>query len=82
MCGIYCYVGAENFNVSQIISSLHHRGPDSQGVWQRAVGTKKIHLIHTRLAILDLSDAGHQPMVDTQTGNVIIFNGEICIFFS
>ena len=80
MCGIYCYVGAEDFNVSQIISSLHHRGPDSQGVWQRAAGTKKIHLIHTRLAILDLSDAGHQPMVDTQTGNVIVFNGEIYNF--
>ena len=80
MCGIYCYVGVEDFNVSEIISSLHHRGPDSQAVWQRAVGTKKIDLIHTRLAILDLSDAGHQPMVDTQTGNVIVFNGEIYNF--
>jgi len=80
MCGIFCYIGSEDFNVSQVTSSLHHRGPDSQGAWQRTVGAKKVHLIHTRLAILDLSDAGHQPMVDTQTGNVIVFNGEIYNF--
>lgn len=80
MCGIYCYVGREDFNPTYVLKALHHRGPDSQGVWQNGVGTNQIHLLHTRLAILDLSPAGHQPMIDPETGNVIIFNGEIYNF--
>ncbi|MDZ8225838.1 MULTISPECIES: asparagine synthase (glutamine-hydrolyzing) [unclassified Nostoc] len=80
MCGIYGYIGREDFNTSNVLAALHHRGPDSQGTWQRTVGANHIHLLHTRLAIVDLSPAGHQPMVDAKTGNVIIFNGEIYNF--
>ena len=80
MCGIYCYVGREDLNPTSVLEALYHRGPDSQGVWHNSVGTNQIHLLHTRLAILDLSTAGHQPMIDTETGNVIIFNGEIYNF--
>jgi asparagine synthase (glutamine-hydrolysing) len=52
---------------------MHHRGPDDGGSFT-APG---VWLGHRRLAILDLSDAGHQPLVDPETGTVIVFNGEI-----
>lgn len=65
----------------QLIAALRHRGPDAEATWQRAVTLgKDLLLVHTRLAILDLSPAGNQPMYDPETGNVIIFNGEIYNF--
>jgi len=54
---------------------LSHRGPDSSGVWiDEGSG---VGLAHTRLAIIDLSDAGHQPMESANGRYVISFNGEI-----
>lgn len=61
-----------NMNRSQA-----HRGPDDQGVWISSDG--KLGLGHTRLSILDLSPAGHQPMV-SDSGTAIVFNGEIYNF--
>jgi len=53
---------------------LRHRGPDGEGVW----GEPGVALAHRRLAILDLSDGGHQPMeFDSQ---VLTYNGEIYNF--
>ena len=55
--------------------TLRHRGPDDAGVWlDEAVG---VALGFRRLAILDLSEAGHQPMVSHDGQRVIVFNGEI-----
>ncbi|MEW5771861.1 MAG: asparagine synthase (glutamine-hydrolyzing) [Pseudomonadota bacterium] len=51
------------------------RGPDGQGLWVSA--DQRVALAHRRLAILDLSEAGAQPMHDADTGNCIVFNGEI-----
>jgi len=55
--------------------ALVHRGPDDVGVW--ADESASIVLAHRRLSILDLSPAGHQPMVSPSSRYVIAFNGEI-----
>ena len=59
---------------------MGHRGPDGDGVWAETVGRWQVELGHTRLAILDLSDAARQPMIDEETGCVLVFNGEIYNF--
>jgi asparagine synthase (glutamine-hydrolysing) len=55
--------------------TLIHRGPDDGGVWLDAAAG--VALAHRRLAILDLSPTGHQPMVSPSGRYVIAFNGEI-----
>ena len=58
--------------------SLAHRGPDDHGVWSDAEAG--VALAHRRLSILDLSPAGHQPMVSADGRLVVTFNGEIYNF--
>jgi asparagine synthase (glutamine-hydrolysing) len=53
--------------------ALHHRGPDDAGVSHAQGWT----LVHRRLAILDLSAAGHQPMFSASGRLLVVFNGEI-----
>lgn len=55
-----------------------HRGPDDAGEWWSPDG--RVGLAHRRLAIIDLSAAGHQPMEDAEGQTVIVFNGEIYNF--
>ena len=57
---------------------LHHRGPDDRGLWMNT--QRNAGFAHTRLSILDLSDAGHQPMISADGRRVICFNGEIYNF--
>ena len=77
MCGIAGYIG-ETKNPSECLAkmaqAINHRGPDNNGIW---TDFKQIGLAHTRLSILDLSDAGHQPMHSVSGNYVLIFNGEI-----
>lgn len=54
---------------------IHHRGPDSQGVWHDA--DAGVLLAHVRLSIVDLSPAGHQPMASDCQRYTLVFNGEI-----
>jgi asparagine synthase (glutamine-hydrolysing) len=60
MCGIAGWFGSNTpMNATSLVTALRHRGPDGSGVWESEVAT----LVHTRLSILDLSVAGHQPML-------------------
>lgn len=54
---------------------LRHRGPDGSGVWTETDGA--VALAHRRLAIVDLSDEGRQPMVSASGRYVLVLNGEI-----
>ncbi len=58
--------------------ALSHRGPDDAGEWWSQDG--RVGLAHRRLAIIDLSPAGHQPMSDSTGAFSIVFNGEIYNF--
>lgn len=68
--------------VSRMNAALHHRGPDDQGIMNIQAATSaseqfiNLSLGNTRLAIIDVSSAGHQPMHDPDTGNWITYNGE------
>jgi asparagine synthase (glutamine-hydrolysing) len=62
----------------RMVSTLAHRGPDDEGAWADAEAG--VALGHRRLAILDLSDEGHQPMHSADGRYVLTFNGEIYNF--
>ena len=62
--------------VARMNATQRHRGPDDEGIWTRAFDYGELTLGNTRLAIIDRSSAGHQPMLDPETGNCITYNGE------
>jgi asparagine synthase (glutamine-hydrolysing) len=66
--------------LERMVAGISHRGPDDSGVSIFQEEQATVALGHTRLSILDLSPAGHQPMPDPRTGNWITFNGEIYNF--
>ena len=59
--------------IGPMISSLKHRGPDHEAIWVK----DGIALGHRRLSIIDLSDAGSQPMTSHCGRFIIVYNGEI-----
>ncbi len=61
--------------LAKMQENLRHRGPDDEGFFVSRNG--EAGLVNTRLAILDLSPAGHQPMHSTDGRYTIVFNGEI-----
>ena len=81
MCGI---AGIFNSNGAPVVQgtlkamtdAIAHRGPDGEGFWVDG----NIGFGHRRLAILDLSDAAHQPMKSRDGKVVLIYNGEIYNF--
>lgn len=82
MCGIAGFVGFGNIRTedAQAIAmrmglAIAHRGPDDSGVWCDA--NAEVALAHRRLSIVDLSAAGHQPMLSPSGRFVVIYNGEI-----
>ncbi|MBV9653599.1 MAG: asparagine synthase (glutamine-hydrolyzing), partial [Acetobacteraceae bacterium] len=64
--------------IRDMTAALHHRGPDRDGFWSD--GEAGVALGHRRLAILDLSDAGRQPMQSHGGGLIASYNGEIYNF--
>jgi asparagine synthase (glutamine-hydrolysing) len=82
MCGIAGIVSAtgdEGFRLAlgRMMRIQQHRGPDGEGSWSGSVGGFQVGLAHNRLAILDLSEAGHQPMFLPDGSQALIYNGEI-----
>lgn len=77
MCGIFGHIGAIPKELaSYCTNTLAHRGPDGSGIWQQ----EGITLGHRRLAILDLSEQGKQPMSYADGRYWITYNGEIYNF--
>ena len=82
MCGVAGFIPAQSMApatlenlVLRMTSDLRHRGPDGQGSWVDPTGA--VALGHRRLAIVDLSPTGAQPMLSAGGRYVIAFNGEI-----
>lgn len=82
MCGIAGFINIKNknFEVDQNLlfkmqENIKHRGPDDSGFWVSK--ELEIGLAHVRLSIVDLSAAGHQPMLDKNNSVIVSFNGEI-----
>jgi asparagine synthase (glutamine-hydrolysing) len=79
ICGIIRYNNAvDPADVERLSSYIAHRGPDGKGAWiseQQHVG-----IGHRRLSILDISEAGQQPMLSADGRYIIAFNGEIYNF--
>lgn len=78
MCGIVGFAGrsvAASDAFAAQCGSMRHRGPDASGEWRSA--DRRVALGHRRLSIIDLSDAGSQPMSDASGHLQITFNGEI-----
>ncbi len=63
--------------IARMTHTLEHRGPDDQGTY---VPDETLGLGQTRLSIIDLSDAGHQPMLSEDGACVLVYNGEIYNF--
>ena len=67
--------GQSRETVRRMLEAIHHRGPDDSGIW--VSGDGRCVLGQQRLSIIDLSAAGHQPMVADGGAYAITFNGEI-----
>lgn len=87
MCGIFGIVAKNAAIPAGVLErgtqSLAHRGPDDSGtilLRDNSVGSAEIGLGNRRLAIIDLSPLAHQPMHDIESGNWIVYNGEIYNF--
>ena len=82
MCGIaaiFSYAAnappIDHEELYHIREAMEARGPDGAGLWVSA--NKRVGLAHRRLSIIDLTDAGNQPMASSDCRFYVIFNGEI-----
>ena len=77
MCGIAGFTGPRADDaLHAMVRALHHRGPDDSGVW----ASEGASLGMARLAVLDLSAAGHQPMAIEDGTIQVVYNGEVYNF--
>src|SRR3989442_7601945 len=77
MCGIAGIIGPgwNRMQLEAMVAIQRHRGPDADGLYVNPAGVAGLG--HNRLSIIDLSDAGRQPMSDPTGRYWIVFNGEI-----
>lgn len=79
MCGLSGFLSKREGLSTQTLEAMHaaiaHRGPDSTGVWNDP--DAGIGMVHRRLAVVDLSPSGHQPMMSKSGRYMIAYNGEI-----
>ena len=78
MCGITGLINLDGNAISPVIlkkmtDAIKHRGPDGEGQWIEG----NVGLGHRRLAIIDLSPGGHQPMISQDHRYILSYNGEI-----
>ena len=81
MCGITGLINLDNSPVSSHVvkgmtDALIHRGPDDEGQWVE----KNVGIGHRRLSVIDLSQAGRQPMISANDRFVLSYNGEVYNF--
>ena len=82
MCGVLGWLSPKPVDPGRFgraLDLMSHRGPNDRGVWIKSFGERghQVALGHRRLAILDLSPRGHQPMHYDQGRFTIVYNGEI-----
>ena len=79
MCGICGFTSSisdkENY-LNRMLNQLTSRGPDAEGIYS----DHNVNFGHKRLSIIDLNSRSNQPFLDKQTGNILVFNGEIYNF--
>ena len=83
MCGICGYISKISIPDDVLIrmrDTMSHRGPNDAGIWQTQFSVGVVGLAHRRLSIFDLSELGHQPMLNDDGSIAIVFNGEIYNF--
>ncbi len=81
MCGLVGYIDTHQNQrddqlIERMMGTISYRGPDHQGVYREG----PLSFGHCRLSILDLSPAGHQPMISPSKEVVLIYNGEVYNF--
>lgn len=85
MCGIAGVIDFRGREIAQdrllaAREAVAHRGPDDRGLWRHASDRFFAALVHTRLAVLDTTDAGHQPFADPSGRFHLAYNGEVYNF--
>ncbi|MFM8983552.1 MAG: asparagine synthase (glutamine-hydrolyzing) [Spartobacteria bacterium] len=75
MCGILGTFNCRGNALALQIAAISHRGPDGAGEWRSSQG--HCWMGHSRLSIIELSDAGTQPMTSASGRTILVFNGEI-----
>lgn len=76
MCGFTGIISKKEYNddsIRSMLESIRHRGPDNLSFYEN----ENLHLGFARLQIIDLDPRSNQPMIDEETGAVIVFNGEV-----
>lgn len=76
MCGFTGIISKKEYNddsIKSMLESIRHRGPDNLSFYEN----ENLHLGFARLQIIDLDSRSNQPMIDEETGAVIVFNGEV-----